>query len=281
MSSKRVRRFVFGAATYATLVLLSAVLLIPFGWMVTTALKPLEAVFDFPPKWVFWPPHFRSFVDGWSRLPFTRFLQNTLYITAMAVIGGIASSALVGYGFARLRAPGRDLLFMALLSTMMLPRQVTLIPTFLLFSKLNWLDTYKPLIVPAFTSTPFYVFLFRQFYSTLPIELDEAARIDGCSILGILYHIVLPLSKPAMATVAILIYFTRWNSFLLPLIYLRSQEKYTLAVGLAFFHDQGAALTRWNEMMAVTLLVAIPPLLIFFLAQRHFVQGIAMEGLKG
>jgi ABC-type glycerol-3-phosphate transport system permease component len=212
----------------------------------------------------------------------TRYLFNTLYITAVAIVGVVSSSSLVAYGFARLRAPGKEVLFLLLLSTLMLPQQVTLIPNFLLFKQLGWLNTYKPLLVPAFTAAPFFVFLLRQFYMTIPFELDEAARIDGCSTLGIFWRILLPLSKPVIATVAIFVFFNRWNSFLWPLIYLQSPEKYTLAVGLSFFHSaQGQMLTYWNWLMAVTILVAIPPLVVFFFAQRFFVQGIALTGLKG
>jgi multiple sugar transport system permease protein len=256
--------------------------MIPFGWMFSTALKPIEQVFDFPPTWIPDPVMWENFWIGWTHVPMTRYLLNTLYITAVAIVGVVASSSLVAYGFARLRAPGKEVLFLLLLSTMMLPQQVTLIPNFLFFKWLDWLNTYKPLLAPAFTGIPFFIFLLRQFYMTIPLELDDAARIDGCGTLGIFWRIMLPLAKPAIATVAIFVFFNRWNSFLWPLIYLRSPEKYTLAVGLSFFHSQqSGALTYWNWLMAVTLLVAIPPLLVFFFAQRYFVQGIALTGIKG
>jgi multiple sugar transport system permease protein len=264
------------------IILLSVVLMIPFGWMFSTALKPIEQVFDFPPTWIPQPVMWENFWIGWTHVPMTRYLLNTLYITIVAIVGVVASSSLVAYGFARLRAPGKEILFLLLLSTMMLPQQVTLIPNFLFFKLLGWLNTYKPLLAPAFTGIPFFIFLLRQFYMTIPLELDDAARIDGCGALGIFWRIMLPLAKPAVATVAIFVFFNRWNSFLWPLIYLRSPEKYTLAVGLSFFHSQQAgALTHWNWLMAVTLLVAIPPLLVFFFAQRYFVQGIALTGIKG
>jgi multiple sugar transport system permease protein len=264
------------------IVLMSIVLMIPFGWMLSTALKPIEQVFDFPPTWIPQPIMWENFWIGWTHVPMTRYLLNTLYITLVAIVGVVASSSLVAYGFARLRAPGKEVLFLLLLSTMMLPQQVTLIPNFLFFKWLGWLNTYKPLLAPAFTGIPFFIFLLRQFYMTIPLELDDAARIDGCGALGIFWRIMLPLAKPAVATVAIFVFFNRWNSFLWPLIYLRSPEKYTLAVGLSFFHSQqGGALTHWNWLMAVTLLVAIPPLLVFFFAQRYFVQGIALTGIKG
>jgi ABC-type glycerol-3-phosphate transport system permease component len=277
------RRLQLGAV-YLTIFFCVGVLMVPFSWMLATALKPLVQVFEYPPTWIPDPPQWRNFYDGWVTMPFTRYLANTLYIAVVAIIGMLASSSIVAYGFARLRAPGRNVLFLLVLSTMMLPQQVTLIPTFLLFKELGWLNTYKPLLVPAFTaaSSPVFIFLLRQFYLTLPLELDDAARIDGCGIFGIYWRIILPLSKPALATVGIFVFFNRWNSFLWPLIYLKSPEKYTLAIGLSFFHSQqGGGLTEWNLLMAVTLLVAIPPLLVFFIAQRSFVQGIALTGIKG
>ena len=282
LARKSVRKWISSVVVQTTIILLSIIVMIPFGWMLSTALKPIEQVFEFPPTWIPDPVLWENFWIGWTHVPMTRYLLNTLYITAVAIVGVVGSSSLVAYGFARLRAPGRDALFLLLLSTMMLPQQVTLIPNFLLFKSLGWLNTYNPLLVPAFTAAPFFVFLLRQFYMTIPRELDEAARIDGCGTLGIFWRIILPLSKPAVAPVAIFVFFNRWNSFLWPLIYLRSPEKYTLAVGLSFFHSQqGQMLTYWNHLMAVTLLVAIPPLLVFFLAQRFFVQGIALTGIKG
>jgi multiple sugar transport system permease protein len=282
LARKSVRKAISTILVQGTIILLSIVVMIPFGWMISTALKPIEQVFEFPPSWIPKPAMWENFWVGWTHVPMTRYLLNTLYITAVAIVGVLGSSSLVAYGFARLRAPGKEVIFLLLLSTMMLPQQVTLIPNFLLFKWLGWLNTYNPLLVPAFTAAPFFVFLLRQFYMTIPLELDEAARIDGCSTLGIFWRIIIPLSKPAIATVAIFVFFNRWNSFLWPLIYLRSPEKYTLAVGLSFFHSQqGQMLTYWNWLMAVTLLVAIPPLLVFFFAQRHFVQGIALTGIKG
>lgn len=279
---KSVLKVITDIATYILITLFSVVLMIPFGWMISTALKPIAQVFEYPPTWIPKPFMFENFWIGWTHVPMTRYLLNTLHITIVAIVGVVGSSSLVAYGFARLRAPGREVLFLMLLSTLMLPQQVTLIPNFLLFTRLGWLNTYKPLLVPAFTAAPFFVFLLRQFYMSIPLELDEAARIDGCGRLGIFWRILLPLSKPAVATVAIFVFFNRWNSFLWPLIYLRSPEKYTLAVGLSFFHSQqSGALTYWNWLMAATLLVAIPPLVVFFLAQRFFVQGIALTGIKG
>ncbi len=278
---KSIRDLLSNVIVHAIILTLSLILMIPFAWMISTALKPIEQVFEFPPSIVPRPVLVENFWIGWTRVDMTRYLLNTLYIAAVAIIGVTASSALVAYGFARLRAPGKEVLFLLVLSTMMLPQQVTLIPNFLLFKRLGWLNTYAPLLVPAFTGVPYFIFLLRQFYMTVPTELDDAARIDGCSRMGILWRILLPLSKPVLATVAIFVFFNRWNSFLWPLIYLSSPDKYTLAVGLSFFHSQQSGLTYWNHLMAVTVLVAIPPLVVFFVAQRYFVQGIALTGIKG
>ena len=279
---KSVQETLSRVAVQTVIVALAVVLFIPFGWMLSTALKPLEECFQYPPTWIPRPALWENFFIAWTWLPFTRYLINTLYLAGVGIVGAVFSSALVAYGFARYRAPGRDLLFLVLLSTMMLPEQVTLIPSFLLFKYLRWLNTYKPLLVPAFTGVPFFIFLLRQFYMTLPIELDEAARIDGCGRLGILWRIILPLSKPALATVAIFVFFNRWNAFLLPLIYLKSSDKYPLAVGLSMLRGENTGgLIYWNYLMAASILVAIPPLLVFFFAQRQFVQGIALTGLKG
>jgi ABC-type glycerol-3-phosphate transport system permease component len=189
----------------------------------------------------------------------------------------------VAYAFARLRAPGRDLLFLLVLSTMMLPQQVTMIPRFILFKELGWYNTFKPLIVPAyFGGGAFAIFLLRQFYMTLPLELDDAATIDGCSRFRIFWNIILPLSKPALATIAIFSFFANWNNLMGPLIYLRSEEKRTLALGLTYFRDEtGQTMVPWNLLMAVSLTVAVPPLAVFFFFQRTFVQGIALTGIKG
>jgi ABC-type glycerol-3-phosphate transport system permease component len=215
-------------------------------------------------------------------MPFNVFLRNTVVITFGAMVGQIASTALVAFGFARLRGRGSNVLFVLLLSTIMLPIHVTLIPTFVLFRQLGWIDTFLPLIVPAFFgSGPFYVFLLRQFFMTIPLELDDAARVDGASTFDVFARICLPLAKPALATVAIFSFLSHWNDFLLPLIYLHSKENFTLAIGLNLFRAEQTSVTPWNQLMAVSLVVMIPPLLVFFFAQRYFIQGIVISGIKG
>jgi ABC-type glycerol-3-phosphate transport system permease component len=199
-------------------------------------------------------------------------------VTFLGILGEIASSSLVAYGFARFRFAGRRALFLLVLSTMMLPAQVTMVPLFILFRTFGWIDTLKPLIVPAFFGSAFSIFLFRQYFMTLPRALDEAALIDGATRLDILRRIILPLSKPVIATVAVFSFLARWNDFMGPLIYLSSQRKFTLSLGLASF--QGEYSTDWNLMMAASLVVMAPCLALFFAAQRHFVSGIVMTGLR-
>ncbi len=266
------------------LVLLSAgavVILIPFAWMLSTSLKPAEDVWLLPPQWI--PPelHWENFTNALTIMPFFRYTLNTLIITIACIIGTLLSASLVAYGFARLRFPGRDILFFLLLSTMMIPGQVTLIPTFILFRYLGWVDTFLPLTVPAFLGGgAFAVFMLRQFFMTIPMELDEAATIDGCSPLGIYWRIFLPLSKPALGTLAIFVFMGCWNDFLGPLIYINSMEKWTITLGLnAFLGHTGGV--EWNLMMAASLVFLLPCLIIFFLAQKAFVQGIVVSGVKG
>jgi ABC-type glycerol-3-phosphate transport system permease component len=280
---KSVHHMVLMAATYFLVLGGLVVLMIPFGWMISTSLKTLQEAFAFPPTWIPNPIRWRNYPDSWNYMPFTLYLRNTVIITASSMLGQVTSASLVAYAFARMRAPGRDLLFMLVLSTMMLPAQVTMIPRFILFKYLGWFNTFKPLIVPFyFGGGPFAIFLLRQFYMTLPLELDDAATIDGCSRFGIFWRIILPLSKPALGTIAIFAFFWRWNDFMDPLIYLRSQHLRTLALGLTYFRDEtGQTMIPWNLLMAVSLLIALPCLLVFFFFQRVFVQGIALTGIKG
>ncbi len=258
-------------------------IMIPFGWMISTSLKPLAQTFEFPPTWIPNPVVWRNFIDGWNYMPFNLYLRNTLIITFFGLVSQVGVSALIAYAFARMRAPGRDFLFMLLLSTLMLPEQVTMIPQFILFRQLGWVNTFLPLIVPHFFGGGvFPVFLLRQFFMTLPLELDDAAKIDGCGRFGIFWRIILPLSKPALGTVAIFVFFWRWNDFLGPLIYLKSPDLRTLALALAFFRDAtGMTMVPWNLVMAVSLLVALPCLIIFFVFQRLLVEGVVLTGIKG
>ena len=259
----------------------SVVLLIPLVWMLSASLKTEAEVFIYPPRWI--PKKFlwTNYVRAMTTIKYPLYVRNTVIITVGAMIGEMFSASLVAYGFARLRARGKDFLFLVLLSTLMLPYQVTLVPTYLLFRTLGWLNTYLPLIVPGWLGGgAFFIFLLRQFYGSLPLELDDAAKIDGCSLFGIYWRIMLPLSKPALATVAIFSFFAHWSDFMGPLIYLTKPEMYTLSLGLQFY-TSAFGNVEWNLVMAGTLVSILPPMLVFFLFQKTFVQGIALTGLKG
>lgn len=258
-----------------------AVLMVPLIWMLSTSLKTNAEAFIFPPRFI--PKHFlwHNYLEAVTTINFFLYLKNTVIVTVFSMVGQVASASLVGFGFARLRARARDVLFVILLATMMLPGQVTLVPVYLLFKQIGWLNTFLPLIVPNWLGGgAFSIFLLRQFFSTLPIELDDAAKIDGCSLFSIYARILLPLTKPALATVAIFSFFGNWNDFMGPLIYLSKGSQYTLALGLQFYisaHGQ----VEWNLMMAATCMSILPLLVVFFSAQRTFVQGVALTGLKG
>jgi len=221
-----------------------------------------------------------NYRDAWTAEPFNRFLLNTLIITLACIIGQVFSASLVGFGFSRLHFPGRNALFFVMLATLMLPGQVTMIPVYLIYRSLGWIDTFLPLTVPAFLGGgPFFIFLFRQFFMTLPRELDEAARVDGCSAFRIYWNVLMPLCKPVVATIAVFSFIAHWNEFLAPLIYLNSPEKQTLALGLRTF--QGTFVTQLHLLMAASLVVLLPILVIFFLAQKQFIKGVALSGIKG
>ncbi|MBV7330587.1 carbohydrate ABC transporter permease [Chloroflexi bacterium TSY] len=263
---------------YAILIAGACVTLAPLAWMISTSLKKRSAVFRFPPEWIPDPVLWTNYPEALTLLPFGTFFVNTVIITFLAVLGELVSSSVVAYSFARLRWKGRNLLFIIVLATMMLPRQVTLIPVFIIFRNLDWINTFRPLIVPSWFGIPFFIFLLRQFYMTIPFDLDDAAAIDGCSRFGVFWRIVLPLSKPALAAVAIFSFQFHWNDFFQPLIYLFDKEKFTLALGLRFF--QGNYGTDWHYLMAASLVVMLPVILVFFFAQKIFIQGVVYTGFK-
>jgi ABC-type glycerol-3-phosphate transport system permease component len=251
----------------------------PLLWMLSTAFKPARMVYVSPPQWLPNPVTLENFQRAWGLLDFAGFVRNSLLITGLSLVGTLASSSLVGYAFATLPARGKRLLFNLLLATIMVPTSVTLIPTFILFSKLGWVNTYRPLIVPHFFANALYVFLVRQFFRGLPRELFECAELDGCNPLLAFWKIALPLSRPVLATVSIFAFINAWNDFLGPLVYLSTNEKFTLSLGLSLF--QGLYYTQLHYLMPMSLLALLPVMLLFFLTQRYLVQGIVTTGLKG
>ena len=264
---------------YGALIVAAIVLVVPLYWMLSTALKSPAQTFALPPEWVPNPVEWENFPRVFQEVPFGRFILNTAFIVFMNIVGELVAVTLVAYGFARLRFPGRSFLFLLMLSTLMIPYHVTLVPRFILFSKLGWINTYLPLIVPSFTGSAFLIFLVRQYMMSIPFELDEAAYIDGATRFDVFWRIILPLSRPALVLVVVFTFVGTWNDFLQPLIYLNDPELFTVSLGLSFF--QGTRETDWNLLMAGSLLATIPPLVLFFIAQRQLIGGIAIEGLKG
>jgi ABC-type glycerol-3-phosphate transport system permease component len=265
---------------YLFLTMGAILILIPFAWMVSTSLKKPGTEFSFPIQWIPNPPRWENYVRALTQLPFDTWAINSVVITGLSILGNLVSSALVGFGFARIDFPGRNVLFLLVLATLMLPYPSVLIPLFILYKNLGWLDTFKPLVVPTFFgNNAFYIFVMRQFFKTIPKDLDDSARVDGCSDLGIFWHISLPLIKPALGIIAVFSFMAHWNDFLGPLIFLSTMEKYTLAMGLRYFHTQYRV--EWALLMAASLVMLSPCLILFFIAQRYYIQGIVVTGLKG
>ncbi|GIN85163.1 sn-glycerol-3-phosphate transport system permease protein UgpE [Heyndrickxia sporothermodurans] len=263
---------------YGLLILLSILFLAPFFWMISTALKSPEELYQFPPKLLPSTWHFENFFKAWNSQPFNLFLVNSLIVTALTTIGQIVSSTLVAYGFARFKFKGRDVLFIILLATMMIPWDVTMIPQYMEFNLFGWINSLKALIIPSWFGSAFYIFLLRQFIMSIPKELDEAARMDGANVFQIYYKIYLPLVWPVIVLIAVFNILGSWNDYLGPLIFLNDQSKYTLTLGLAQF--KGVHDVDTNGIMAVTFLISIVPLVLFFLAQKKLVEGVQSTGLK-
>lgn len=266
------------ALAYTALTIGSFWALFPFLWMISTSLKSDTQVLIYPPLWVPSPPIWSNYAEVLKLLPFGRFLMNTIIVSVSVTILELITSSFAAYAFARLRFPGRDKLFLLYLGTLMIPGQVTIIPNFLLMSWLGWVDTYMALIIPAAFSA-FGTFLLRQFFLSIPPELEQAARIDGCSYFGIYRHIILPLSGPALATLAVFAFMTQWNAFLWPLIVTNKESMRTLTVGIRYFGDEAAG--QFNYLMAGTVMSIIPILIVFLLLQRYFVRGVALTGMGG
>ena len=286
LETKRLRRLgIRLLLVYAPMAALALVYMSPLIWLVGSSVKPESQVFEYPPRFI---P--RSFVwfnypEALIQFPFIVTSLNTLTIVVGVMAGRLLTASLAAYGFARLRFPGRNALFVLVLTTLMIPYHVILIPQYLIFRDLGWLNTLKPLIVPAwFGGGAFFIFLLRQFFMTIPREYDDAARIDGCGFIQVWWHIIMPMSLPALGAVAIFTFMGEWNDFLAPLIYLNTPEKQTLAIAVEQWRRSSVHTGynhQWNHIMAVATVVTVPPLLIFFFAQRHFIQGVVISGIKG
>ncbi|SCY58806.1 carbohydrate ABC transporter membrane protein 2, CUT1 family [Paenibacillus polysaccharolyticus] len=274
------RRFGAAVGTYLVLTVVSLIMIVPLIWMVSTSLKEPQSIFTYPPQWIPDSLQFQNYIDVFRLIPFHRFYRNSVYISALVVLGTVFFSSLAGYAFAKIPFKGRNVVFLILLSAMMIPHEVTAIPMFLFMRQLGWIDTHLPLILlPIFgAGGVFGIFVMRQFFITVPIELEEAAMIDGCSRFRIYWQIMLPLAKPGMATLTIFTFVTSWNEFFDPLIFINSRELMTLPLGLSLFTDEVG--TAWQYLMSATVMATVPLLIVFFLAQRRFIEGVAMTGLK-
>lgn len=270
----------FGLAVlYVILLFMAAAFIVPFFWLLSSSFKEPSELFRIPVRWLPKSLQLANYEKIFKLIPFFLYLRNTMIIVLATIIGSILSSSIVGYGFSRLRWKMRDKVFILVLITMILPYQVTMIPLFLLFKQFKWVGGYLPLIVPAFFGNPFFIFLMRQFFAQIPDDLSQAARIDGAGEFRIFWQICLPLSKPALATVAIYAFLRSWNDFIGPLIYLTDNDTYTLSIGIQLIRSRIDP--KWEVLMASGVLMVLPVLVIFFLLQKYFIQGIALSGIKG
>jgi multiple sugar transport system permease protein len=270
------------ALSYILLIIGAAIMIAPFLWMLTTSLSEAKDVWKAKSIWwEGWVPTkfmYQNYIDAFRVVPFAKFYMNSIFVTLAITAGTVFTSSLAGYAFARLSFPGRDRIFMIYLATLMLPGVITMIPVFILLSKLGLIDTYRAIILPGIF-TAYGTFLLRQFFMSLPRALEDAAKIDGCSLLGIYFRIILPLSKPALATLTTFTFMGSWMSFMWPLIVLSSEEKYTLPIGIQYFKSLHS--TDWTLLMAGSMMALLPILVVFIFTQRYFVEGIKLSGIKG
>lgn len=279
LQSYRLQRNVALAVVYLLLIGGLAVIMVPFAWMISTSLKTTQQALAFPPVWIPTPVMWENFVKAFTVRPFDVFYRNSLIVAAFNIVGQVISCSLVAYGFARLRFPGRDWIFLVVLSTTMIPFHVLLIPRFVMYKTFGWLNSLLPLIIPNFFAGAFFIFLLRQYFMTIPLELDDAAKIDGCGYFATFWRIILPLSKPALGAVMAFEFINAWEEFLGPLIYINSEKNYTVALGLAAFRND--FFVEWNLYMAAAAVAMAVPLFVFFLAQKYFIHGVALMGSGG
>jgi ABC-type glycerol-3-phosphate transport system permease component len=279
LTARQARRWLSAGTVHAALLAGLVLVFFPIAWAVSTSFKNPGDIFLIPPIWIPNPIRWQNYVEAMTTANFGRYFLNTAFITLVDIVAKVGSCSLVAFAFARLRWWGRDFLFLVMLSTLMLPQQVTLIPQFIIYRQLGWIDTFLPLIVPNLFGGPFFTFLLRQFFLSIPTDLDDAARIDGCSSWGVYWRIIMPLSRPALMMVAILVFNITWNDFFGPLIYLHNRNNYTISLGLQAFQTQAGP--EWHLTMAASLVAMLPVLVLFFFGQRYFIQGVVFSGVKG
>lgn len=266
---------------YALLIAIAIAMVLPFVWMISTSLKKMGEVFIYPPVWIPASLQWQNYQEVMRRFPFVHWTFNSTYIAILATLGQLLTCSLAAYAFARFEFPGRGPLFMILIATMMIPAQVTLIPQFVLMHRIGLMDTHLAIWGPSFLGGAFGTFLLRQYFLTLPVELEDAARIDGCTSFDFYWRILLPLSKPALATLGFFVFIGQWNNLLAPVMYLTTRDKMTLPIGLALLRGQPAAnATQWNQVMAGAVLTVLPILILFIFVQKYYVRGIVMSGIK-
>jgi multiple sugar transport system permease protein len=274
------RKLLNSALIHVLLLAGTVVLMIPFFWMLSTSLKSLDEVQAWPIVWVPSKLLWDNYLEVFRRIPFARFMLNSLILATGGIAGTLISSSLAGFGFARMRFPGRDVLFFLNLTVLMLPAWVVIVPHFMIFKAVGWLDTFLPIIVPSFFGNAFHIFLFRQFFLGVPIELEEAARIDGCTYLRTFLQVFLPLSKPVIATVALFAFFYYWNDLLYPLVYFRTQTRFPVSLGMRLFQQASFGIINYPLMMAAALMSLAPCVILFFVAQRLFIHGVVITGVE-
>jgi multiple sugar transport system permease protein len=279
VSQAKVERVARHVLVYTLLILGTILVMVPFAWTLSTSLKSDKQVLEFPPSWIPSPPIWYNYVEIFEARPFLLWYKNSLVIAAVRLFGQVLSSAIVAFGFARLRFKGRNVLFFVLLSTMMIPFHLLIVPRFVMFKVFGWLNTFKPMTIPAFFGSAFPIFLLRQYYMTIPLDLDDAAKIDGAGYLQTFWSIILPLAKPALGAVAIFQFMSSWRDFTGPLIYLSSEKNYTLPLGLYTY--QADYFPEWNLFMAASIIAMILPIIVFLVAQEYFIGGFALVGTGG
>lgn len=267
--------------TLMTIIIIGALpMIFPFFWQITTSLKSPNQINQWPPNWFPWPLHFENYFDLANHVPLLRYLKNSITVVVLVVLGTVTSCSLAAYSFARIRFPGRNLIFVALISAIIVPTFALLIPQFILYQKIGWYNTLLPLIVPAFFGNAFFIFLLRQYFMGIPRAVEDAARIDGAGFLRTFIYIILPMSKPALITVAVFTFVSTWNDLSGPLIFLSDERNFTLPLGLVFFQGSPRAAVQTHLLMAMSVLLAAPCVILYFVAQRAFMRGITLGGVN-
>jgi ABC-type glycerol-3-phosphate transport system permease component len=279
--NRRVRRAIWTAVVYLIIGTGAFIVAFPFFWQVTTSLKSPSQLYAWPPDWFPWPLHPGNYAEVAGAVTLWLYVKNSLTIALSVIVGTELSCTMAAYAFARLRFRGRNLIFLILISSLIIPSAATTVPQFLLFQKIGWYNTFKPMIVPSFFGNAFFIFLLRQYFLTIPPELEAAARVDGCGFVSSFFRIILPISKPALAVVAIFTFVWTWNDFFTPLVYLSDQQLYTLPLGLVFFEGSPHSTVQTQLLMGMSVIVTAPCILAYFIAQRAFIQGIVITGVKG